>query len=526
MVKNYLIINSAIEQGILIENRQQAMQVMYNENGPRPSNVKYCLALHDSNPGHGIRLAFSGGRNADMSPVKPTRQPPRMATDIESQIGFQRQAVDQLRTEKQTVERSLQAAKVAVQQCQNALKTHDKEKDRLKRMCQAAEESIDNLTTDLEDNRIKDGHIDALRTFFVEAEKEFQIQGEAYGAVGVEIEKYNVQASQKKQELKTATDRSAEQETVIAKVEERIRRVEIARLHAVTEKNVADAKIKALLDEKAVEEQKRADAQETVVDHSAMATRICPTRVEIPAGETGASIDAKYKKLTERLKRIEENMGATTEQINDEYARAQTAFRERWRNQRGLEELLAMLKNAFAKRMDMFRNFQRHISARSRINFAYFLGERSFRGKLAIDHKTKMLDVNVEPDETRKSGKGRTTKTLSGGEKSFSSICLLLSLWEAMGAPLRCLDEFDVFMDDVNRDISTKMIVSSSDTFPKYSKLIPQQISAARKSVSRQFILITPKALGAGVADHAKDVKIIKLFDPREGQRRIDDMMD
>jgi hypothetical protein len=35
-----------------------------------------------------------------------------------------------------------------------------------------------------------------------------------------------------------------------------------------------------------------------------------------------------------------------------------------------------------------------------------------------------------------------------------------LSLWEAMGAPLRCLDEYDVFMDDVNRDVTTKMIVS------------------------------------------------------------------
>lgn len=70
-----------------------------------------------------------------------------------------------------------------------------------------------------------------------------------------------------------------------------------------------------------------------------------------------------------------------------------------------------------------------------------------------------MLDLSIEPDETVKSMKGRQTKTLSGGEKSFSSVCLLLSLWEAMGAPLRCLDEFDVFMDQVNRDVSTKMIV-------------------------------------------------------------------
>jgi len=121
---------------------------------------------------------------------------------------------------------------------------------------------------------------------------------------------------------------------------------------------------------------------------------------------------------------------------------------------------MLLLKQSFMKRMSMFKQFQRYISAASRINFIYLLSERAFRGKLTIDHKDKKLDVHVEPDETTKSGKGRTTKTLSGGEKSFSSICLLLSLWEAMGAPLRCLDEFDVFMDDVNRDVSTKMIVS------------------------------------------------------------------
>ena len=38
---------------------------------------------------------------------------------------------------------------------------------------------------------------------------------------------------------------------------------------------------------------------------------------------------------------------------------------------------------------------------------------------------------------------------------------LLLAIWDAMGSPLRCLDEFDVFMDNVNRAISTNMLVSS-----------------------------------------------------------------
>ena len=37
----------------------------------------------------------------------------------------------------------------------------------------------------------------------------------------------------------------------------------------------------------------------------------------------------------------------------------------------------------------------------------------------------------------------KDTRALSGGEKSFSTICLLLSLWESIGCPIRCLGGFN-----------------------------------------------------------------------------------
>lgn len=97
---------------------------------------------------------------------------------------------------------------------------------------------------------------------------------------------------------------------------------------------------------------------------------------------------------------------------------------------------------------------------------------------------------------------GRQTKTLSGGEKSFSTICLLLSIWEAMGSPIRCLDEFDVFMDHANREISMKMMVQ-----------------AAARSVGRQFILITPQAMTA--VEDWQSVKCHKMSDPERGQTTL-----
>ena len=150
-----------------------------------------------------------------------------------------------------------------------------------------------------------------------------------------------------------------------------------------------------------------------------------------------------------------------------------------------------LLKNTHYERTFRWGRFRKHITARARIMFVHLLSERNFRGTLTINHDASLLDLHVrrpqcdaedclilgqvQPDETQSKRQGRQAKTLSGGEKSFSQICLLLALWEAIGAPIRCLDELcvdlalddsvvligpsDVFMDTINRDASLRLLV-------------------------------------------------------------------
>jgi chromosome segregation ATPase len=95
-------------------------------------------------------------------------------------------------------------------------------------------------------------------------------------------------------------------------------------------------------------------------------------------------------------------------------------------------------------------------------------------------------------------------KALSGGEKSYATICLLLALWESMASPFRALDEFDVYMDAANRHLAMKLIVDH-----------------ARDSAnSSQYILISPQ--GASQKDlTGPDIRILKMREPERGQTRI-----
>jgi hypothetical protein len=71
-----------------------------------------------------------------------------------------------------------------------------------------------------------------------------------------------------------------------------------------------------------------------------------------------------------------------------------------------------------------------------------------------FNHELQTLQLKVQTDDQvgTQMSREKDPKSLSGGEKSFSTICLLLSLWESIGCPLRCLGKriFPVFEGDTD----------------------------------------------------------------------------
>ncbi|KAF5634067.1 DNA repair rad18 [Fusarium tjaetaba] len=502
IVRSQLIISNQIEKIILIRDRVEAERVMVE--GAAPRNVSACLCFHDGRGkrGWGLRLTNRNG-SAGTSPVPPYTMRPRMQTDAGQQVEIQEENLKHLGQEMAEINRDERQAQQAVQRCRTELDTQRKNIKRYEGDLRRTQADMERVQMELDAFDGVDDRLNILRAELESRRSEEEQLGNQYGEMGLAKRDLKQKTETARLKLEEEKNEQEDWQNRVDKAAQKVATAESMRKTILAEKNGAFEILDIARNERRRAEEKRDRKAAEVADFIEQARQTAPERVHIPDNETHSSIEQKYTKIREQIKQRESRLGASDQQIYDRAQEAQEKFEDVQRQTQDLDDTIKALKHAIGNRLELWRKFQRQISARIRIQFNMLLSERGFRGKIDLDHKARKVFLQIEPDETRKSSAGRNTKTLSGGEKSFSSICMLLSVWEAIGSPIRCLDEFDVFMDNVNRAISTNMLVD-----------------AARRSVSRQYILITPNAI-EGRARLDKDVKIIRLTDPR--QRTLDD---
>lgn len=508
LIRNQLIINNRIEKTILVKTKAEADRIMLSSAPPR--NVIACYHPLPAK-GHGWTVRLTVNANgASSSPTRPpdAHQKPRLKSDSRQETSLYTDRLSQLQTELKDLQNQKIEQQRASEHCDREIlriKKLVEEKVRRRRQIEA---DVNQIESDLDSFEGVDGRLEGLRADLVRAQESVNVYGDQYGTIGLRKSEQNQLCEQLHKTHKNEEAQHAKFMQQVAKAEDKVKRGNDMRLIAVQAKNEAHDSLQMAENAKRRLEVKQERLRETVTEWTEAATKVCP-RVHIGENETYESIEKKLDSLDRTLKERERRRGMTDDQVIQRAGQTKEAYNSLRKAYDQVCKENRALKQTLNKRLKKWRSFQRYISSNSRANFMYLLSERDFRGKLVIDHEKHTLDVQVEPDKTRKNAAARNTKTLSGGEKSFSSICLLLAIWEAMGSPLRCLDEFDVFMDNVNRAISTNMLVSHIPLLIRESILIQRQVSAARNSVGRQYILITPNAI-EGRAKLDKDVKITR----------------
>jgi len=146
-------------------------------------------------------------------------------------------------------------------------------------------------------------------------------------------------------------------------------------------------------------------------------------------------------------------------------------------------------------RKKKWKLFRKHIASSTNLLFDQMLNQRGSSGELEFDHQSRTLNLTVQKDNTDEMSQTKDVKALSGGERSFTTLALLLALGENLETPFRVMDEFDVFLDAMNRKIA-----------------IDSMIRAAKQMEHRQFIFITPQDLSSLPRDSM--LKIIRMKPP------------
>lgn len=167
--------------------------------------------------------------------------------------------------------------------------------------------------------------------------------------------------------------------------------------------------------------------------------------------------------------------------------------------------------------MDLNKTFKKSV----RFNFRQFLSIRGHSGNIAFktgENGAHELHISTKM-ASHKKGDGelyvtKDLRSLSGGERSYTTLSFMLALAEVCQNPVRVMDEIDVFQDEANRHASFKTMVEFCTSYLS----------------NRQVIIITPLALPN--IDPSPSVFIVKLDPPRKNrgggggqQRRIDEFV-
>ncbi|XP_038976573.1 structural maintenance of chromosomes protein 6B isoform X4 [Phoenix dactylifera] len=177
------------------------------------------------------------------------------------------------------------------------------------------------------------------------------------------------------------------------------------------------------------------------------------------AGYTPEQLSARLNRLRQRLQHESQRYNESIDDLRAMYDKKERKILKKQNTYATFREKL----NACQKALDLrWSKFQRNANLLKRQltwQFNGHLRKKGISGHIKVDYEQKVLSVEVKMPQDASGNSVRDTRGLSGGERSFSTLCFALALHEMTEAPFRAMDEFDVFMDAVSRKISLDTLV-------------------------------------------------------------------
>ena len=207
------------------------------------------------------------------------------------------------------------------------------------------------------------------------------------------------------------------------------------------------------------------------------------------------------KKEKERCKKKQEELNSEKidyDAVEKEYQNRKDSYKKVENQLAQIHQLCETLMAELERRLNRYHQLLRVTSTKTMDYFQTLIQKKpGCSGRLRLNHQEKKLDVEVAISNENE----RNVATLSGGERSFSTVCMLLSLWNVVDCPFRAMDEFDVYMDSMARKIAIETLMETTQSLNK-----------------RQYIFITPHNLDG--VQSSDCVKVFKIKRPERDTQR------
>ena len=207
-------------------------------------------------------------------------------------------------------------------------------------------------------------------------------------------------------------------------------------------------------------------------------------------------LEKKFEQLQKKINQAENQAGGTLVELESRLRAAQGALDGEGARQKAVLELHQQLRKAYKKRESKYQSVDMSVETNVNQRFGYYMKRKGHHGRLKVDRDNKRLTLAVSVGDKGKGGeKTKDLKQLSGGERSYTTVAFSLALGSTTEMPFRAMDEFDVFMDSVNRRVAMEnlMMFAKEQAELQFIFLTPQDMAAvdeAKKGCARQDCVI------------------------------------
>lgn len=504
VVSNLLIDTCSTERQVLADD-QTGRDIVFNMSGTR--NVKEVF-LRD-----GTKL-FRRGETTNEIP-RSAKHPARLGMDNRMMISYYKEKVQELDTQTRNTKRRRQDADDHRRKYEFEVRSARQKKQRLMEVIRKAQDTINMLRNNAPDEARSVE--EEIADFRVEQTK-FEQQIEELEEEIMQAEKKKVDFEGKIEKLKHELELKDEARTGLQKDNDRKIKVAEEAEEKLDRATRGVSKYGNAMQKLRQKQNEIKQNMDTCVERRdkdrEIAEKICPEETVINAGgiqadETSERLGMRMNKLSKRIASQENQQGFSLPDVLRELEDVQRQEEKTKRIVSDLSGVSFNMDHMIKSRIKKLRVTSDYVAGNCNHEFNSCLSRRGATGRLNIEFEKGTLEIQARM--TSKGSKAKDTKAFSGGERSFVTMAFILALATQADPPLLALDEYDIFMDDFSRKLSTTTLLE----FAKESKH------------SKQLILITPHEIGHIIQDLMKKkpelelsdhVKILRMAAPRDNQ--------